>query len=125
MELKSDYFPFGSGSMLQPDSIVEKQHSCSKCDKTFDKPKLIQYYACPHCMTRIEEERKMGCQYWFGYLNQKAKDDPMPKDCVECQKVVECMLNQNYDSPHVHAVEREKKELSEPKSNFLSKIFES
>ena len=94
MKLKFDHFSVKSGRMLPPDSIVEKQHSCSKCNRTFDKPKLIQYYACPHCMTKIEEERKMGCQYWLGYLNQKAKGEPMPKGCVECEKVMECMLNQ-------------------------------
>jgi hypothetical protein len=98
MELKFNHVPVESESMLQPDSIVEKQHTCSKCYKTFEKPKLIQYYACPHCMTKIEEEQKMGCQYWFGYLSQKAKGDPMPKECVECEKVLECMLERDYNS---------------------------
>ena len=107
MELKFDHFSVESGSMPQPNLAVEKLHSCSKCDGTFDKPKLIQYYVCPHCMTKIEEERKMGCQYWFGYLNQKEKDEPMPKDCVECEKVVECMLSQYYSS--ADAVEEVKK----------------
>src|SRR5512139_1131474 len=81
--------------VAEPDSIPGNQHFCPKCDGTFDKPKLIQYYACPHCLTKIEEELKIGCQYWFGYLNQKEKDEPMPKECVECEKVVECMLNQS------------------------------
>ena len=101
-EPKFDHLPVESGSMLQTDSIVEK-HSCPKCDKTYDKPKLIQYYACPHCMTKIEEERKTSCQQWFGYLNQKPKAEPMPKCCVECEKVVECMLNLNYDSANAIA----------------------
>jgi hypothetical protein len=35
-----------------------------------------------------------GCQYWFGYLSQKQEDKPIPKECEECKKVVECILNQ-------------------------------
>ena len=81
-------------SISESRSTIQKQQYCSKCNRSFDKPKLIQYYACPHCMTKIEEEQKKGCQYWFGYLNQKAKGEPMPEGCVECEKVVECMLNQ-------------------------------
>src|SRR5512136_1655433 len=103
MGVKFDPFPVESESVRQPDSTVEKQHSCSNCNRTFDKPKLIQYYVCPHCMNKIEEELKMGCQYWFGYLNQKEKGEPMPKGCVECEEVVECMLNQQYDSSNAVA----------------------
>ncbi len=73
-------------------------------------------------MTTIEEEQKMGCQHWFGYLNQKAKDEPMMESCVECTKVVECMFNHNYDSARTRALETKKKELSAT-SHFLLKIF--
>jgi hypothetical protein len=97
-ELCFDHWPVESELVLQPHSVVEKQHTCSKCDKTFDKPKLVQYYACPHCMAKIEEEQKIGCQHWFGYLNEKAKDDPIPNECVECDKAVDCMLNQTCSS---------------------------
>jgi hypothetical protein len=98
MKLKYNRLSVESETPFEADSIVGKQHSCSKCDRTFDKLKMIQDYVCPHCMTKIEEEGKMGCQYWFGYLNQKDKSEPMPKECVECEKVVECMLNQYYNS---------------------------
>src|SRR5512139_3602303 len=86
-------------SIAQLGSSIEEQRRCSKCNRSFDKPKLMQYYACPHCMCRLEENQKTGCQYWFGYLNQKERDEPIPQQCVECEKAVECMLSQNYGSP--------------------------
>jgi DNA-directed RNA polymerase subunit RPC12/RpoP len=77
----------------------EKNH-CAKCGKTFDKPKIVQYLACPHCETKIEQQKKSaGCQYWFGYLSQKDKDESVPQDCVECEKVLDCMLRQYNGSP--------------------------
>lgn len=84
--------------IVQNDEATQEHQRCSNCTKTFEKPELIQYYVCPYCKNKIEEERKMGCQYWFGYLNRKEKNEPMPKDCVECEKVVECMLNRYYNS---------------------------
>ena len=84
--------------MIQFEPSSKEHPRCFKCNKAFDKPKLIQYYACPHCQTKIEEKQKRGCQYWFGYLNQKEKNETIPQDCVECEKAVECMLSQCYDS---------------------------
>jgi len=85
--------------ITQTETFAEEKHQCSKCKKAFDEPQLIKYYACPHCHARIEEEQKSSCQYWYGYLNQKEKNEPIPNDCVECEKAVECMLNQKYNSP--------------------------
>lgn len=82
-------------SQIQPS---EEKNRCLKCQKTFDKPKLIQYYACPHCLNKLEEQSETGCQYWFGFLGQKDKGDPVPQECVECEKVMDCMLNRCYDS---------------------------
>ena len=93
--------PFSSMAIdfaVQTEVTAEEQHSCSKCHRTFEKPELIQYYVCPYCKKKIEEKQKKGCQHWFGYLNQKEKSESMPKECVECEKVVECMLNQYYNS---------------------------
>ncbi len=78
--------------MVQPGLSMEEQFRCLNCRKPFDKPKLVQYYACPHCLGKIEEHPKMGCQYWFGYLNQRERKEPIPQQCVECEKAVECML---------------------------------
>jgi hypothetical protein len=49
-------------------------------------------------MPKIEEERKMDCQYWLGYLSQKARGVPVPEDCIECEKVLECLL-ERYNNP--------------------------
>ncbi len=42
----------------------------------------------------VEDAQTKGCQYWYGYLSQKERQEPIPEECVECEKVVECMLNQ-------------------------------
>jgi len=85
--------------MVQTEISTGEKNHCSKCKKAFDEPQLIKYYACPYCHAKIEEERKIGCQNWFGYLNQKEKSEPIPQECVECGKAVECMLNHQYSSP--------------------------
>ncbi len=70
----------------------ENKNRCSKCKKGFDAPKLVP--VCPHCLQRIDESAKTGCQYWFGFLNQKEKTEIIPQQCVECEKVLDCMLSQ-------------------------------
>jgi hypothetical protein len=67
-------------------------HHCRKCEKSYETPKMI--YVCPHCLNEIEETAKIGCRYWFGYLNQKDKTESVPQECVECEKVMDCMLSQ-------------------------------
>jgi DNA-directed RNA polymerase subunit RPC12/RpoP len=34
-----------------------KQYVCSSptCAKTFEKPKIVRYYACPYCLSKIEK----------------------------------------------------------------------
>ena len=41
----------------------------------------------------LKEAQSKGCQYGYGYLSQKERQEPIPEECVECEKVVECMLN--------------------------------
>jgi hypothetical protein len=81
----------------QMDDAEGKNH-CRKCKKTFNEPKIVQYCACPHCLNKIEEEAKTGCQHWFGFLSQKDNKDTVPQECVECDKVLECMLSQHQNS---------------------------
>jgi hypothetical protein len=81
-----------------PNSEKQKDH-CHKCKKNYTEPKLIQYLACPHCLTKIETETQNGCLHWFGYLSQKDKTESVPQTCIECAEVMECMLNRNYESP--------------------------
>ena len=79
--------------MLGAKNIEKSAHRCSnpQCGKSFDKPKLI--YACSHCLTEIQEDKKSDCQYWFGYLGQRKKGEELPKECIECPKSIECMLD--------------------------------
>ena len=81
-------------------SQIEDKYHCSKCKKPFAEPKLIQYYACPHCLNKFEEEEKVGCRYWFGFLSEKDKNESIPQECVDCEKVMDCLLRQYYDSPN-------------------------
>jgi len=88
----------------QENSIKKKNH-CSKCKNIFNEPKLVQYFACPHCLNKLEEEKK-GCQHWFGFLCQKDKKESVPPECVECEKVIDCMLNPQYDSRAVSEIKK-------------------
>ena len=79
-----------------------EEYRCAKCKRTFSEPKLVQYYGCPHCLTKIEqtgEKEVKVCRYWFGFLGQKDRNEPVPNECVECDKVMDCMLNQYSGSP--------------------------
>ena len=87
-------------------NAVEKKKHCLKCKKIFGEPKLVQYFACPHCLNKIEEEAKTGCQHWFGFLSQKDKKETIPQECVECEKVMDCMLSRQYDSGAVTEIKK-------------------
>jgi hypothetical protein len=54
----------------------------------------------------LEEKEKLGCQNWFGYLNQKEGDQPIPKECIECEKAVECMLSENNSEAAVSEIKK-------------------
>jgi hypothetical protein len=82
----------------------EEGRRCRNCKKGFDEPKLI--YVCPHCLKEIEEEVKTGCRYFFGYLNQKEKTESVPQECVECEKVMECMLSQEHSKDAVSEIRK-------------------
>lgn len=85
---------------------VEEKNYCSKCKQPFDEPRLVQYYACPHCMAKIEEEAKKGCQFYFGFLSQKDRTQSLPPECVECDKVLDCMLNRDNSPSAVKEIKK-------------------
>ena len=31
-----------------------------ECQKEFDSPKVVSYFVCPFCETRVEDEEKVG-----------------------------------------------------------------
>lgn len=39
-----------------------------------------------------------GCSYYFGYLGQLPKNDPIPDDCLGCFKLMECLIKQSTNS---------------------------
>jgi len=74
----------------------EKRYTCEnpKCKQTFDTPKLVQHYVCPFCATEVKKRTSEdGCLHYFGYLGQREKGEPIPSECVECRKSIECMLS--------------------------------
>ena len=74
---------------------MRKKYSCKnpKCKNIFDTPKLVQYYVCPFCSTKVEKETKeQGCLHYFGYLREREKGEAIPSECIECRRSVECML---------------------------------
>jgi hypothetical protein len=79
--------------MLGAKRIEKSAYLCSnpQCGKGFEKPKII--CVCPYCLTEIQEVKKSGCQNWFGYLGQREHGEELPKECIECQKSIECMLD--------------------------------
>ena len=86
------------------DEHAQQGQSCRKCKKFFQTPKLI--YVCPHCLHEVEEAAKTGCRYWFGYLNQKDKTESVPQECIECEKVMDCMLSQKNSSDALSAIRK-------------------
>jgi len=100
-----------------------------KCQRKIEEPILLkslstsqkeQYYACPHCFTKLEvdienvqpqkeeetmekekpsvepiEKEEKGpseCSHRFGYLAKRPKNAPIPQGCLVCSKIVACML---------------------------------
>ncbi len=84
--------PARSHSSIRPHRRLEiniKQKAVAGEPNYFDKRRVNKMG---------KEEHKKGCQYWYGYLSQREKNKPIPKECEECKKAVECMLKQIYSS---------------------------
>lgn len=39
-----------------------------------------------------KETTKDGCLHYFGYLREREKGEPIPSECIECKRSVDCML---------------------------------
>ena len=94
---------------------------CNGCGGEFGNPVLAtisssgrvqKYFACPRCMTRINNERKniaipkeevkkpsakfennVECEHFLGYLKTRSKDAQIPDDCLTCGKMIECLFS--------------------------------
>jgi len=78
-----------------------------------------QYYACPYCLIKLEvtsaqpekekekekkkeeppfeqpEKEEKGpsrCAGYFGYLASRPENAPIPKECLTCPKVLDCVM---------------------------------
>jgi len=45
-------------------------------------------------ITRVAEKDHSKCTM-FGFLRELPKGDPVPDECMSCQKLVECLLKKN------------------------------
>ena len=93
----------------------------NECRKEFEKPLMLTdfsktpretYYACPHCLTKVEvvaEDSNLGsvyvetsgnpvekppteCGYHFGYLKTLPKEAAIPDGCLTCSKLLPCFV---------------------------------
>jgi len=106
---------------------IHSSYKCDECGGQFQRPLLAtltsnavvqKYYACPHCLTEVREERKqqsqshgetsfslknavkptgkpdenVKCDHFFGYLRKRDKNSQIPEDCLTCEKMIECMV---------------------------------
>jgi DNA-directed RNA polymerase subunit RPC12/RpoP len=39
-----------------------------------------------------QSSKPQECPHYFGYLSTRSKKDPIPEECMTCDKLVECML---------------------------------
>jgi len=71
------------------------------------------YYACPHCLTKVEISVKnqnnlksvsvktsenaeegplLECPHRFGYLKTLPEDAPIPDECLTCPRMIRCFV---------------------------------
>lgn len=76
------------------------------------------YYACPRCLSQVnitktrkreedemssvsleqvkkavlaKDEDRVECKHFLGYLKKRAKDAPIPDECLTCDKMIACV----------------------------------
>lgn len=93
----------------------------NECKKEFEKPVMLTdfskmpratYYACPHCLTKIDvmvkdrsldsvsletseggpEKAPSECSHRFGYLKTLPRDTTIPDGCLTCPKLLQCFV---------------------------------
>ena len=93
-----------------------------KCGRVFQQPLMLTdmskvpretYYACPHCLTKVEISVKdqsnwetvsvktsenaeegplLGCPHQFGYLKTLPEDSSIPDECLTCSRIIQCFV---------------------------------
>ena len=102
----------------------------NECKKEFEKPIILTdfskmpretYYACPHCLTKVDvvakdqglgsvsletsgnaaEQTPSKCPYQFGYLKTLPRDTAVPDGCLTCPKLLQCFVKKENLSKEV------------------------
>jgi DNA-directed RNA polymerase subunit RPC12/RpoP len=88
------------------------------CGKFFERPTILAdsstlprqtYYACPHCMSKIDMivkdlevvgikplehagvfDSPAKCALYSGFSNALSRDIAIPDDCLSCPKILQC-----------------------------------
>lgn len=72
----------------EPEISADKQNL--EMEKTETKPPKAPE---PAKKTPDKQSPKpQECPHYFGYLSTRSKKDPIPEECMTCDKLVECML---------------------------------
>jgi len=93
----------------------------NECKREFDKPLVLTdfsktpretYYACPHCLTKVDvvvkdsgigsvsvktsenvvEKPPMECVHHYGYLKNLPREATIPDECLTCPKLLQCFV---------------------------------
>jgi len=79
-------------------------------------PKETVFYVCPYCMSKLDAttEQKstpkpsikkpieaiktnktvpQNCPHYLGYLKGRAKNTPIPNECLTCPETIKCLLD--------------------------------
>ncbi|MCW8801789.1 MAG: hypothetical protein OQK81_00360 [Candidatus Bathyarchaeota archaeon] len=102
--------------------LTVQYNVCPKCGKSFEKLIIItdnsktppdKFYGCPCCYSKLETsqtnsmkkiekkikviETKSGdeCPKYFGYLADHFCEEILPKECLDCKKMTDCMKSTN------------------------------
>ena len=97
-----------------------------ECGKGFEKPIVLTdfsktpretYYACPHCLTKVNVVAKDSgmdsvsvkssggsvgkapkeCSHHYGYLKSLPKEAGIPDECLTCPNLLQCFVKKEND----------------------------
>jgi len=98
----------------------------NECKRGFEKPVVLTdfsktpretYYACPHCLTKVDvvvkdskldsvsvetsgnpmEKTPMECAYHYGYLKSLPREASIPDECLTCSRLLQCFVKKEND----------------------------
>ena len=108
---------------MKPDHLVCPY---GECGKGFERPIVLTdfsktpretYYACPHCLTKVDvvakdscvdsvsvktsgshmEKPPTECSHHYGYLKTLPKEAGIPDECLTCPNLLQCFVKKEND----------------------------